>query len=54
VLFSNVFVLIEELSFFFIGNGFNIGGDGGGNEENFLRSTAIGRNSTPKNVFVGN
>jgi len=52
-LFNNVFILIEELSFFFVGNGFDTG-DVGGNEENFLRSTAIGGNSTPKKVFVGN
>lgn len=50
-LFNNGFVLIEELSFIFNGNGFNICG-AGGNEENFLRSTAIGGNSIPKNAFV--
>jgi hypothetical protein len=37
-----------------IDNGFNIVGVVGGNEENFFRRTAIGGNSTPRNVLVGN
>ncbi len=55
--FNNVFVLIEQFVFL-IGKEFDIvdddNDDDGGKEENFLRKTAIGGNSTPRNVFVGN
>jgi hypothetical protein len=52
----NVLVLFDEGSFFLLGKGFNTVGVVvvGGNEENFFLSTAIGGNSTPRNVLAGN